>query len=83
MTNICPSCRCVFIRPFVCTTCGAERLYDATVTSLTSCLDAARAENERLWTVVRAADAMRDEAYGPSRAIRDFDAARAALEQKP
>ena len=32
--RICPSCNCVFHQDFVCTTCGAEKLYDATVESL-------------------------------------------------
>lgn len=27
----CPDCRNEFVQPFVCTTCGAEKLYDATV----------------------------------------------------
>lgn len=29
--NICPACKNRFLQPFVCTTCGAEKLYDATV----------------------------------------------------
>ena len=27
----CPDCRNEFVQPFVCATCGAEKLYDATV----------------------------------------------------
>ena len=27
----CPDCRNEFVQPFVCTTCGAEKLHDATV----------------------------------------------------
>lgn len=27
----CPDCRNEFVQPFVCTSCGAEKLYDATV----------------------------------------------------
>lgn len=27
----CPDCRCRFVQPFKCTTCGAEKLYDETV----------------------------------------------------
>lgn len=29
MTHICPDCKNQFIQPFVCTTCGAKKLYDA------------------------------------------------------
>ena len=36
----CPSCRNEFLQPFVCTTCGAQKLYDATVTSLQESNDA-------------------------------------------
>ena len=32
--RICPSCHCSFHQDFVCTTCGAEKLYDATLKSL-------------------------------------------------
>jgi hypothetical protein len=49
--HICPDCKCQFVQPFKCTTCGAEKLYDATVRSqaetivhlrslLRECLDA-------------------------------------------
>ena len=27
----CPSCKNEFVQPFVCATCGAEKLYDATL----------------------------------------------------
>ena len=30
----CPDCKCHFVQPFKCTTCGAQRLYDRTVISL-------------------------------------------------
>jgi multidrug resistance efflux pump len=50
---VCPSCKCHFVQPFVCITCGAEKLYDATVrsqqdtiTSLRSQLSAATAALE-------------------------------------
>jgi len=32
--HTCPSCKNGFLKPFVCITCGAEKLYDSTVTSL-------------------------------------------------
>ena len=50
----CPDCKNEFIQPFRCVTCGAEKLYDATVATLQqqndalrSQLDEARAELER------------------------------------
>jgi hypothetical protein len=44
----CPECHNQFVQPFVCTTCGAAKLYDATVTSLQARNEALRAGNERL-----------------------------------
>jgi len=29
----CPDCKCQFVQPFKCITCGAEKLYDHTVRS--------------------------------------------------
>lgn len=29
----CPDCKCQFVQPFKCTTCGAQKLYDHTVQS--------------------------------------------------
>lgn len=31
--HTCPDCKCQFVQPFKCTTCGAQKLYDATVLS--------------------------------------------------
>lgn len=33
MANLhtCPDCKCQFVQPFKCITCGAEKLYDLTV----------------------------------------------------
>lgn len=31
--HTCPDCKCQFVQPFKCTTCGAQKLYDATVHS--------------------------------------------------
>lgn len=39
--NTCPSCNNDFVQQFVCTTCGAEKLYDATVIALRQQLFAA------------------------------------------
>jgi hypothetical protein len=29
--HLCPGCKNQFVQPFVCTTCGAQKLYDETV----------------------------------------------------
>lgn len=31
--HLCPKCKCRFVQPFCCITCGAEQLYDTTVHS--------------------------------------------------
>jgi len=31
---VCPDCKNSFLQPFTCATCGAEKLYDATVETL-------------------------------------------------
>jgi hypothetical protein len=33
LLHVCPDCRNQFGQPFVCTTCGAQKLYDHTVTT--------------------------------------------------
>lgn len=40
----CPDCKNEFVQPFVCTTCGAQKLYDTTVVTLQNQLAAAQAE---------------------------------------
>lgn len=40
----CPDCKNEFIQPFRCVTCGAQRLYDATVATLQQQNDALRAQ---------------------------------------
>jgi hypothetical protein len=47
-TWLCPSCSNRFYQPFVCTTCGAEKLYDAT---LKSAVDRAESAEAKLKTV--------------------------------
>ena len=44
-TYLCPSCANTFAQPFVCTTCGAQKLHDATLDALRNSLAAA---NRRL-----------------------------------
>ncbi len=43
----CPDCKNEFVQPFVCTTCGAEKLYDATVVTLQNRLAAAQAQRDK------------------------------------
>jgi len=44
---ICPDCKNEFVQQFVCTTCGAEKLYDATVETLRNQLAAAQKDAKR------------------------------------
>jgi hypothetical protein len=46
--NICPDCKNSFVQPFKCITCGAEKLYDATV----------RSQAERIERLERAGDVL-------------------------
>ena len=41
MNMLCPDCRNEFLQSFVCTTCGAQTLYDTTVVTLQNQLAAA------------------------------------------
>lgn len=43
----CPDCKNSFLQPFVCTTCGAEKLYDATVETLRNQLAAAIKQRDK------------------------------------
>lgn len=45
--NYCPDCKCGFVQPFKCVTCGAERLYDAA--------NKAQAEEIEQWKGIAAA----------------------------
>jgi septal ring factor EnvC (AmiA/AmiB activator) len=40
----CPDCRNEFVQPFVCITCGAQKLYDETVRSQAATIERLRAE---------------------------------------
>lgn len=42
VNNMCPECKNTFSQPFVCTTCGAQKLYDSTLSSAEQ-----RAESEK------------------------------------
>lgn len=46
--RICPSCSCIFHQDFVCTTCGAEKLYDETIRVLKEQLAASQAREQQL-----------------------------------
>ena len=47
----CPDCKCQFIGEPRCTTCGAERLYDATVETLSKQVDALRIQLSALRSI--------------------------------
>lgn len=49
----CPDCRNEFVQPFVCTSCGAEKLYDATVRSQAMQIERLRTLLSELLAVVR------------------------------
>jgi len=44
----CPSCKNEFVQPFVCATCGAEKLYDATLKTVQDQSDVWEANAKRL-----------------------------------
>lgn len=47
--HTCPDCRCQFVQPFKCTTCGAQKLYDHTVRSQAQTIDALRKLLAECW----------------------------------
>ena len=51
MSHECSSCRNSFMQPFVCTTCGAQKLYDATLATVAAQRDEA---NQKLALAVAA-----------------------------
>ena len=50
--NTCPDCKCEFVQPFRCATCGAQKLYDHTVTSQQQTIDALRARVAELQATI-------------------------------
>lgn len=64
--NRCPDCKNEFVQPFVCTTCGAEKLYDATVVTLQNQLAAAQSDAKRYrW--------LRDDGRGRSLSVSSLE----------
>jgi hypothetical protein len=51
VSHECSSCRNSFMQPFVCTTCGAQKLYDATLATVAAQRDEA---NQKLGLAVEA-----------------------------
>jgi hypothetical protein len=43
MDSKCPDCGNTFLQPFVCTSCGAQKLYDTTLTTAYATIDRLRA----------------------------------------
>lgn len=66
--NMCPECRNTFMQPFVCTTCGAQKLYDTTLRTAMLRAEKAEHEIERLRTeladAIKAIDRLHDERRG-------------------
>lgn len=50
--HVCPDCRNQFVQPFVCTTCGAQKLYDHTVSSQASTIEALRKQLDEAASLV-------------------------------
>jgi hypothetical protein len=50
---ICPDCKNEFLQTFTCTTCGAEKLYDATVVALQSQLAAVIEQRDEMRLALR------------------------------
>jgi hypothetical protein len=46
--NVCPDCKNVFLQPFRCVTCGAQKLYDVTLANAQQRAEAVEAENTKL-----------------------------------
>jgi uncharacterized protein YukE len=67
--HVCPTCKCQFMQPFVCTTCGAERLYDATVRGQAQTIQYLQSLLERCAEPVTD---MRDAALGQMKAYSRF-----------
>lgn len=51
--HTCPDCRCRFVQPFKCTTCGAQKLYDETVRSQAAEIERLTRENTELLRAAR------------------------------
>lgn len=52
--HVCPDCKNTFLQPFVCTTCGAQKLYDNTVLNLSNANEELRARCERMEAALEA-----------------------------
>lgn len=50
--HVCPDCRNQFVQPFKCTTCGAQKLYDNTVTSQASTIESLRKQLDEAASLV-------------------------------
>jgi hypothetical protein len=64
--NTCPDCKCQFVQPFKCITCGAEKLYDTTVRSQEAHIRELEAEVKMLRETI---DAMETIPTGMSQAV--------------
>jgi hypothetical protein len=74
--HTCPDCKNGFHQPFKCITCGAEKLYDATLRSLQAENAALRAEVEK-WKACRVHDVeekewLRDQMIALRAVLREY-----------
>lgn len=76
--HVCPTCRCQFVQPFVCTTCGAEKLYDATVRSQAQTIVYLQS---LLTRCVEPVTSLRDSAIDQMQAYRNFQERKARYAQ--
>lgn len=53
--HICPDCKSQFVQPFKCTTCGAQKLYDATVRSQAATIERLQAALETFTNIAEEA----------------------------
>jgi hypothetical protein len=49
--NRCPDCKNEFLQPFICTTCGAEKLYDTTLATAQAQRDKAVADVDHFFAL--------------------------------
>jgi len=64
--HVCPDCKNQFVQPFVCTTCGAQKLYDETVHSQGAAIERAKRIMQRAVSWLQIKEAAFASAKGPA-----------------
>lgn len=82
----CTVCKNEFMQPFVCTTCGAEKLYDATLASITEQRDQLEQRlkvsvSETVERCAKVCDAMNTAQYRGNKLVFQKDCAKRLAEQ--